>query len=544
MKLTVTLVIILLLLSTAAWLLLGPMALSAFGQHRDRESTIERWDKTEPINTRLGPVVGLKNTTNAGQILAFLGIRYGQPPVGNNRFKPAQASLPWDETYFATRFPNSPIQVEADAMTREPNSSEKSEDCLFLSVYTPSIDGSHRPVLFWIHGGAFLYGTGNGYPGHVLAQQGDVVVVSVNYRLGILGFLDLSVFGEEFAGSAANGIRDQILALKWVRDNIADYGGDPNNVTIFGESAGGSSVQAIMAAPSADDLYHKAVVHSGMTIALPPYDAAADIVKTLQLEDASDLPAVMTNMSTEDIVGLQKSGIFVSGGTVDGTVVTRPLQQAIKERGEEGVPVIAGSNKDEGTLFTYITPRFFYDTTNSAMSLLTTLGEDPTSYLEELQRLYPKDSPTDHFERVWTEAFHVNALRTAQWASTTGAGGWLYRFVLPVSNNPFGFKLGATHAAEMEFTFNSFASELPDSAFWYDRHDPEIRELANNWSNTIIQFARTGNPNGAGLPQWPRYAPDQPYAMVLDRQPNLAHNLNANDRERWSKYETSPDLSQ
>ena len=519
------------------------MAVSMFGKHRDRESQIESWGTTEPVTTRLGQIVGLQGAVPGGPVRAFLGIRYALPPTGEGRFKPAVAASAWEGLFAATRFPNSPIQVEADAMTQEPNSAEKSEDCLFLSVYTPAqespaTDSTRRPVLVWIHGGAFQYGTGNGYPGAVLAAQGDVVVVAVNYRLGILGFLDLSRFGEAYAGSASNGIRDQILALEWVRDNIADYGGDPGNVTIFGESAGGSSVQAIMAAPSADGLYHKVIAHSGMSIALPPYDAAADLVKRLELEEPQDLVRVMTEMPTEKIVALQKSGVFVSGGVVDGTVVTRSLQQAIAEKGRSGVPVIAGSNANEGTLFTYITPRFFYDATNSAMSLLTTLGADSQPYLDELHRLYPQDSTVDHFERVWAEAFHANAVRTAEWATQAGAGGWLYRFTLPVTNNPFGFELGATHAAEMEFTFNSFDSELADSGFWYDRNDPEIQKLARDWSNTLIQFARTGNPNGGGLPDWPRYEPNDPQTMVLDRSPHLAGDLNAADRARWATYET------
>lgn len=537
MKLTIILPVVFLLLSAAVWFLIGPMAISVFGEHRERESAIESWAKSEVVSTRLGEIVGLQRDMASGRVLAFLGIRYAEPPVGERRFKPAVSAGAWEGIYDATRFPNSPIQIEADALTREPNSDIKSEDCLFLSVYTPSTQGENRPVLFWIHGGAFQYGSGNGYSGAVLATQGDVVVVSVNYRLGMLGFLDLSKYGDEFAGSASNGIRDQITALNWVRQNIADYGGDPNNVTIFGESAGASSVQSIIAAPSADGLYHKAIVHSGMSIALPPYDAATDIVKRLELDDPMTLPSMLTKMTSSEIVALQKSGIFASGGIVDGTVVTRSLQQAIKERGRDGVPIIVGSNEDEGSLFTYITPRYFYKLTSLALSAPTALGRDPARYLDELKKAYPDDSDIEHFERALTEGFRSNAVRTAEWATETGAGGWLYRFVVPVSNNPFGFSLGATHAAEMEFTFNSFASELPDSAFWYDRHDPEIVKLASDWSNTIIQFARTGNPNGGGLPEWQQYSPDNPQTMVLDRTPRIGNNLNAKDRARWAAYE-------
>ena len=537
MKIAIAVAVVLLLLAVSVWFLLGPMAISVFGKHRDRESNIESWEKTEPVSTELGQIIGRQKETPNGKVLAFLGIRYAEPPVGERRFKPAIPSTAWEGTFDATEFPNSPIQVEADAMTREPNSSDKSEDCLFLSVYTPSTEGANRPVLFWIHGGAYQYGTGNGYTGEVLADQGDVVVVSINYRLGMLGFLDLSSFGEEYAGSASNGIRDQILALQWVKDNIADYGGDPNNVTIFGESAGASSVQSIMAAPSADGLYHKVISHSGMTIALPLYDLTEDLAKRLKLEDKSALPKALVDLPVSEIIALQTAGVYASGGLVDGTVVTRSLQQAIEERGKEGTPLIVGSNENEGTLFTYITPRFFYDTTNAAMAPLTTLGQEPDKYLAELKTLYPQDNAVDHFERVWAEAFHANSVRAAEWATEMGAGGWHYRFAAPVTNNPFGFELGATHASEMEFTFNSFASDLPDSAFWYDRNDPEIRELALAWSNTLIQFARTGNPNGAGLPEWPKHSKSNPQTMVLDREPFLGHNINAENRDRWAKYE-------
>ena len=204
-------------------------------------------------------------------------------------------------------------------------------------------------MLVWIHGGGFALGSANEYDGSMLAAQGDVVVVTINYRLGLLGFLDLSPLGEEFAGSASNGFRDQILALEWVRDNIADYGGDPGNVTIFGGSAGGHSVHALLAAPSADGLFHKAIAQSPGTVNTPPDDLLTPLAAELGLEGA-ELLAHLRATSAEAFLAVQ-GAVGTGVGGMDGTVVTRSTNDAILERGAQGVPLIAGTNRDEGTLF-------------------------------------------------------------------------------------------------------------------------------------------------------------------------------------------------
>ena len=473
------------------------------------------------IGTKLGKVVGLSN----GNVQVFRGIRYAEPPTGERRFVPPVAASGWDGTLDATAFPNRAMQPPVGTdLLGPPAPGELNEDCLSLNIYTPSTEGNHRPVLFWIHGGSFTGGSANEYDGSVLAEQGDVVVVIINYRLGVFGFLDLSKLGDEFAGSASNGIRDQVLALEWVRDNIADYGGDPGNVTIFGESAGGHSVHAILAAPSADGLYHKAIAHSPGVANAPPDDFTPQLATRLEIEPSGLIDALRA-LSTEELLEAQIALNPSGGGNIDGTVVTRSTHEAILERGAAGVPLIAGTNLDEGTLFSFLIPADFYDVIGQRLA--------GAEHLAALKAAYPDDSPREHFERIWVDMLRRASIGTTERATAAGPGGWLYRFDLAATRTVGGVELGATHGAEIAFTFNAFAGSNPDPALGYDKSDPVVRKLAENWSNTVIAFARTGNPNGAGLPEWPRYSAEDWRCLILDANPRVEANLDVKDHKRW-----------
>ena len=530
MRIAAALIVLVLVVTGAAWL--GLSRLTPQVDLTDSMAYLLDWKGRTTVETRLGKIRGISN----GRVNAFLGIRYAQPATGDRRFMPPVAAEPWEGTLDATSYPSIAWQTPG-SLLNERDVSQMSEDSLFLNLFTPASEGAGRPVLLWIHGGGFTEGSANDYNGSILAEQGDVVVVAINYRLGIFGFLDLSAFGPDFAGSASNGIRDQIQALIWVRDNIADYGGDPRNVTIFGESAGGGSVQALISSPSADGLYHKAIVHSTGLVNRPPTDQRQVLADHLEVE-LNEVTETLRALPPEALIDLQAELSLSLGATIDGTVITRSSNEAILDHGANGVPLIAGYNRDEGALFSYIIPSFLRGPFRLGVAELLFPEADPEGYLAELRLAYPKDSDKEHFERVWNELMIRGATAAAARASAAGPGGWVYRFDMPVQRG-VGEDIGAAHGAEIAFTFNTFAGEAPETAFLYHKNDPEVRQLALDWSNTIIQFARTGDPNGAGLPPWPRYTAEGRQTMVLDAKPRIESFLNAADRARWGDTETS-----
>jgi para-nitrobenzyl esterase len=484
------------------------------------------------VTTRLGTITG----KSGNDIQMFLGIPYAKPPVGGRRFRAPELHGPWSGTLDGTRLGNRAMQPVNPA--GPPSAEAYSEDCLTINIYTPAADNRTRPVLFWIHGGAYYIGSGNDHDGSILAAQGDVVVVTVNYRLGVFGFVDLSKYDETLAGSASNGFRDQILALTWVRDNIADYGGDPNNVTIFGESAGGGSVNAILAAPSADGLYHRAIAHSGNAIINPTAPLASKLAAHLKVAEG-DLLSRLKTLSAEDLLAAQLASGVLGEACVDGVVVTRDTYQAIAERGARGVPYIAGSNLHEGTFMTSFAPEGTdFDPMTAVLGAmpfdLLAEGAAPDEYLAALQEAYPEDTGKTLYQQVYTEMFRRAAIRTSEAVTAAGSSGWLYRFDL--LSSVMDGALGATHGCEVAFTFNDYARpEISRIAFahYHDAQDPVVRQLAEQWSNTVLAFARTGDPNGAGLPHWPPYAADQREVMILDAVPRIEQDPDSELRKRW-----------
>lgn len=489
------------------------------------------------LTTRMGEVEGLSVSVPDGEVQVFRGLRFAQPPVGDLRFRPPVAAEPWSGTYDATRFPNRSPQAPMSEILGPEEPGELNEDCLFLNVFTPapaagSGETPSRPVMVWIHGGAYVTGSANSYNGSIIAAQGDVVVVAINYRLGLLGFLDLSGHDPELVGSASNGIRDQILALEWVRDNISDFGGDPNNVTIFGESAGGGSVLGLMAAPAADGLYHKAIAHSPGGMNTPPLGLAGMLAPALGVDEAG-LVDKLRSMTAEELVETHTAMGGLAGNGIDGTVVTRDPATAIAERAGAGVPLIAGTNHDEGTLFSAILgsdePTMSFMGPLLAMNILD--GADASSYVTGLKEQYPEDSPQVHFERIWVDLFRRLSIMCAEAATAAGPGGWLYRFDLPSTS--YEGKMGATHASEIPFTFNGFVVDGADPLGFHDSDDPVVLELARNWSNTVLRFAHTGDPNGAGLPEWPRYDAASRSSLVLDAECRVESDLDAEHQRLW-----------
>ena len=473
------------------------------------------------INTSSGEVEGFLR----GDTYQFLGIPYAEPPVGALRFKRSSLARKSDKVIPATDYKAAcshnipPYSGTGLAM---------SEDCLFLNIFSPGPDDEARPVLFWIHGGSYLYGSGNDYDGSNLSVQGDVVVVTINYRLGLLGFADFSSLGGEYAGSANNGISDQITALEWVRENISQFGGDPNNVTIFGESAGGGSVLQILASPSADGLYHKAISHSPSRIVFPSSSQANKLADALEIPIAK-LKEELSNIPTEDLLRVQDQ-VGTSAGTFDGKVVVGTPPEIIKTKSSANVPLLIGTNKDEGTFFSLFYPSEALPQITRGIGMNVTSGRDTNGYLDALKARGFKSDKELH-DKVWVDMFRLAALNSAAASAEVNSSVWVYRFDMDSDKAVFGQKLGATHAAEIAFTFNDFAS---NQEHWlYDGKRDEVKELATAWSQTVIQFARTGEPNNAGLPSWPKFESINGSTMVLDETPRVESDLDKVDVNTW-----------
>jgi len=463
--------------------------------------------------TRLGPVTG---SVQKG-VLVFLGIPYAAPPVGERRWMPPQPADPWPTGLDAIRHPNRSLQPPyAGVLAGREIPGEFSEDCLYLNIYTPAADDSSRPVMFWLHGGAYVQGSANQYDGTALAIENDVVVVIINYRLGIFGFMDMSGFGSDYDGSAALGFQDQIAALSWVRDNIGDYGGDADNVTIFGESAGGGSVLALLAAPAAKGLFHKAIGFSPGEIMGPPQNYIPALSQKLNA-DGPDLLAKLRDLPADRLLALQLEGVVNTGASVDGTIVTAQPSQAILQSGSNGVPLITGCNKDEGSFMADAFPPESRELMIRRFAMAIGNG-NTAAYLAHLKALVPSGDPREKLVRVWYDCFRASALRTAEASTVAGAGGWVYSFEVPGST-----PLGTAHGSDVAFTFNRINHGEAGLAGF---HEPtEInRDIAGKWSKTFANFAKTGDPNGGGLPKWPQYDPAERACLVVDSDPKIVED--------------------
>jgi para-nitrobenzyl esterase len=422
------------------------------------------------------------------------------------------------------------MQVKTEGTLGQTVPGQLSEDCLFLNLTTPAADGAHRPVLVWIHGGGFTAGGANEYDGRVLSRQGDVVVVTINYRLGPFGFLDLAPLGPEFAGSASNGYRDMILALEWVQENIGDFGGDPSNVTVFGESAGAIAVLGLLAAPQAEGLFHKAIAHSPGAPRGPEGNQIPAIAGKLGVDESEVLTA-LRGMSAADL----QQAELPAGRCIDGTVITRPPIDAIAARSGQGVPLIVGTNRNEGTLFT---PPDDPDEDMSSYeqglvgAAKGVVGDrDPTAYASWAKGRYANAKVAT--EELWAAYFRRAAAEAAEASTNAGPGGWLYRFDLPTTKEHDGKLTGATHACEMAFTFNAFADPDCHVFAFHDRDDAAVKALARHWSDTVLAFASGGDPNGGGLPEWPTYAPPDRACMILDAESRIESDPDAEHRAFW-----------
>jgi para-nitrobenzyl esterase len=477
------------------------------------------------VATIYGAVRGKKD----GDVLAFLGIPYAAPPVGDLRFHAPESPACWEGVRDMIEYGNACVQ------NLPTGGAAGEEDCLYLNVWTPSKSGPPRPVLFFVHGGALLFGsgsqdllfegTGNLYRGQALADERDVVVVTINYRLAELGFLAHPTLSEEDAhGSSGNyGTLDQIAALRWVKDNIAAFGGDPGRVMLFGESAGGLSTCLLVGSPLAKGLFSSAIMESGGCVVAPRasrYSQGASIVDGVGCTDANDVPACLRSKSADAFRISPPSGmsLFVFndiqrawempyGPNVDGYVFPEPPMATIRKGNHNKVPLAVGSNATEFDIFIPI------GTVNTCADYWSLVGVLFGGHADEVLSHYSCfDYALPRFAAigVGTDFMFTCPARRVARAAQKGGSPSVYRYYYPhaYSNSPLT-ALRAFHAAELPFVFRTF------DVLGYEPTAGDValsKAMAGYWT----RFAAAGDPNDGAAFLWPLYDAATDKALVLD----------------------------
>ena len=452
------------------------------------------------VETRCGTVEGIEKE----EVLQFRGIPFAASPVGDLRWRPPQPPEPWSGVHPAHAFgPMAPQGANRITFFRSAEEPEIREDgCLTLNVFTLGVDGDPRPVLLWIHGGAFVGGSGRNvwYNGSSFAARG-MVVVTINYRLGALGFLHL---GDELPGSGNCGLLDQVAALEWVRDNIAAFGGDPGNVTVFGESAGGMSVGSLLGMPAASGLFHQAVAQSGAASTVNTAEHVAEVAEhtiakvggldALRAASWERLVEVQAEVATE----LQRGvGALPYMPVVDGTVLPRPPLESVAAGSAARVRLLTGTNRDEMTLFHYAAPDAADLDEATAVRRLERHrpGEGRSLYDAYLADLGPDARPADVWVAIESDrVFRVPAIQLAAAQARHTPDVWMYLFT---HESPgLDGALRSCHALEIPFVWNTLA--IPGSE-GFTGTGPETRALADEMHAAWIAFASSGDPG------WDRY---------------------------------------
>jgi len=455
------------------------------------------------VKTEQGKVHG--KAINDGKVRAFLGMPYAAPPVGALRWKAPEHAAKWKGERDATKYGARCLQgrVFADMVFQD---AAPSEDCLYLNVFAPdSAKGKSKlPVMFWIHGGGYVGGSASEprHNGDFLPTKG-VVLVTINYRLGVFGFLATSELAKEAGGSAGNyGLMDMIAALNWVKANIAKFGGDPGNLTIFGESAGSSAVSTLMASPMARGLFHKAIGESGAafggTLTANSLEQRTkrddEWVNSLGVRSLADLRAIPADKLLEAVGKPGTPGFSV---VVDGRVLIEPVPDTYAKGLHAHVPLIAGWNRDEGGAIKDLT----VDTWKAWAA------DHLQDRAQEFLRLYPGDTDEQAARSSADLAGDTFiAFGTWKWIVAHRKSGEspIYRYHLELPAPPSKFHPGslAFHSDDIEYVFGTL--DTRPGAEWR----PEDRTLSEQMMTYWTNFAKSGDPNGSGVPLWPKLGTD------------------------------------
>ena len=495
------------------------------------------------VNTKSGKVEGYYEDN----LYVFRGIPYAEPPVGELRWMPPQPVKSWDGVRPAKEF--GPIAPQ-NAMIGGPIvqvEQPKDEDCLFLNIWTPGPDDKKRPVMVWIHGGAFTIGSGSDpmYDNGSLADRGDIVLVTINYRLGMLGFLNLrEVTGGRIPATGNEGLLDQVAALKWVKENIAAFGGDPGNVTIFGESAGGMSIGCLLAMPAAKGYFHKAILESGVGSTAGPLDQATNVARDflkligIKSDDVEALRSLTVPQLLEVEMKLrvgaagpgEASKITVTTPVIDGEVIPDIPTIVVREGAVRDVPLLLGSNLEEWKLFAIMQPGFDkIDDSEAENRLKDYIPAEHVSGLIETYRSAREKrgesaSPADILSAIETDLMFrmpVLQLVEAQRVNNPSVYNYLFTWKSPV----MGGVLGACHALEIGFVFGAYNDMFCGTG-------PDADKLSECIQEAWIAFARNGDPSCQAIGKWPAYG-DRRMTMMLDKDCHVEEAPYEEERRAW-----------
>lgn len=508
-------------------------------------------DSASPIRTTnigqvRGSLVHVKGTDTG--VHTFLGIPFAKPPVGPLRFAPPEAPEPWSGVRDGTSYPAMCLQ-DTDTMkmfNMTIPSVPVSEDCLYLNIYTPAHvhAGSRLPVMVWIHGGALVLGSASMFDGSILAASENVVVVTIQYRLGVLGFFST---GDQHA-TGNWGLLDQVAALKWVQQNIIHFGGNPAQVTIFGESAGGISVSLLVLSPMSRGLFHGAIMESGVAL-LPDIVASSSesiytMVGTLSgcgQIDSEAMVRCLRGKSEEEIVAITKSFKIIPA-VVDGAFLPRHPQELLASADFHPVPSIIGVNSDE---YGWVIPMFLgpadtkkemnREILRTVLQSMTAQMTVPAEFLDLLMEEYfgdieePQALKIQFHEMMGDFMFVIPALQVAHFHRSHGTV-YFYEFQHPPNflKNIRPPYMKADHGDEISFVFGYFL--WGNHVHFTEEEKLLTRRMMKYWAN----FARNGNPNGQGLPHWPVLDHEELY-LQLDIEPTVGRALKAPRLKFWNK---------
>ncbi|XP_078519004.1 carboxylesterase 5A-like [Lissotriton helveticus] len=514
------------------------------------------------VHSKHGWLEGVQLTVEGTErpVSAYLGVPFAKAPTGSRRFAGPEPAEPWSDVKSATAAPPvcpQPIEtLERLSKILEAKfpAFSMSEDCLYLNVYTPADAGktSKLPVMVWIHGGGLTMGSASFIHGSALSAYEDVVVVSMQYRLGVLGFLST---GDEHA--AGNwGFLDQVAALKWVKESIEDFGGNPDSVTIFGESAGGISTSAHLLSPLSKGLFHRAISQSGVLVypglVIDQKDVVHRTAQTIanisgcEISDSSAMVACLRGKAVADFLTpamIQKLP-FVPG-VVDGHFLPKTPLQLLEEKEIIAVPHMIGLNNQE---FGWVMPLLFNlpdlrdgmdnKTLTLATSLLKALLGPLDAFRELILSEYLRDAK-DNFqirdnilELFGDILFTVQSILRARYHRDAGLPAYLYEF----SHRPSRYQdsrppyVKADHADEVPFVFGAPFMDIGKNGGFTEKEKALSKTMMKQWAN----FARSGSPNGDGLPEWPLYDGEEKY-LALDLEPEVGAKLKANRVDFWTQ---------